>query len=936
MGTAAVLSGGPSASAATADSSSGTTLYVDELSSTCSDSGSGTQALPFCTLQAAANVAQPGDTLLVSTAGNTVIKQDVTFSQSGTPAQPITVAWSGTAPEWTGSGTGSAVLTFDHVHDINVSGLAISYSGEDGVDVADSQDITLNQMAFSQGSVGADTAPVAVSIDDSSSSITVSRSRISQTDAPATTDGIRVADATGVTLTTNEMTVASSGTPISVSDSTDVDVTSNTVFGTCASAAITGTSSATLENNEFGPESSISCASGFSAVTVDAAAAPAVHSDYNLFGPPSSGTDYTWAGTGYTDVPTFNAATGQGGNDTMETSSGIPAGESSPVDSADCDAPGELDTDYLGKPHVDDPLVPNTGLGDCYADRGATELQDTLPGVGFGISPEVNNLPAGAAPVTATVTMSLAAEKSSFGYPVSYMVNFGDGSAPAPAVAGGSSLLASHDYQAPGVYTVSVTATATDGTTDQINETPFYVLDSQPPQESLTATPDYGQPDTASFTATVPGHNDLSSETLSYGDGTPAESANASSSDSQDGWEHVYAEPGSYAATLTVKDLLGRVTTAQATVVVGDQVKSVSITRILAQTVPAHGVVKVPLTEITGNATITPNGSEVSADRGAFANIIVTSPKDSGSVIMYPDGTSRPDRAAVQFSAGRPAENLALVTGGNTIDFYNSSSGPISLEVDRQAEDAETNPAAENTGDTGAAYVPVTPVSVLNPRELAPDHDTVIPVAGQDGVPANASAVVLDVTSSHSAAAGHFVTWAENNRSHTQLTGSYWAKGQQVTDAVTVPVSGRVILDNDSAGNAYLSAQVVGYYTSPSSTSGVFLPATPARLTKVTLPGKHWVKLTVAGKDGIPATGITSAMLNLTAVDATASGTLIGYADGTSIPSGLTSLSYASGDGAAVSSAIVPVGKDGAIDVYNSGLRNITIAVDLAGSYYAG
>jgi len=74
-------------------------------------------------------------------------------------------------------------------------------------------------------------------------------------------------------------------------------------------------------------------------------------------------------------------------------------------------------------------------------------------------------------------------------------------------------------------------------------------------------------------------------------------------------------------------------------------------------------------------------------------------------------------------------------------------------------------------------------------------------------------------------------------------------------------------------------------------------------------------------------------MLNLTAVDATASGTLTAYPDGTSLPSGLTSLSYAGG-GAAVSAAVVAVGKDGAIDMYNSGLRNVTVAIDLTGSSY--
>jgi hypothetical protein len=46
------------------------------------------------------------------------------------------------------------------------------------------------------------------------------------------------------------------------------------------------------------------------------------------------------------------------------------------------------------------------------------------------------------------------------------------------------------------------------------------------------------------------------------------------------------------------------------------------------------------------------------------------------------------------------------------------------------------------------------------------------------------------------------------------------------------------------------------------------------------------------------------------------------------------SLNYATGATVA-SAAIVAVGQDGAIDLYNAGSRPVTIAVDLAGSYYA-
>jgi hypothetical protein len=151
-----------------------------------------------------------------------------------------------------------------------------------------------------------------------------------------------------------------------------------------------------------------------------------------------------------------------------------------------------------------------------------------------------------------------------------------------------------------------------------------------------------------------------------------------------------------------------------------------------------------------------------------------------------------------------------------------------------------------------------------------------------------------------------------------------------------VAVNGRVILSNAGTGAASFSADVVGYYVKD-GTGSVFVSATPRRLLTATVAGKHWVKLPVAGKNGIPATtsgGRTTAVaVNLTASAATAPGTIAGYADGTSRP-GTTNLSYASG-GPVATAAIIRVGADGAIDLYNSGPGPVTLTVDLTGSYYA-
>lgn len=66
-------------------SATATTLYVD--GSNCSNSGPGTQSQPFCTISEGAQVAAPGDTVLVSPG---TYQEDVKPPNSGAPGSPIT------------------------------------------------------------------------------------------------------------------------------------------------------------------------------------------------------------------------------------------------------------------------------------------------------------------------------------------------------------------------------------------------------------------------------------------------------------------------------------------------------------------------------------------------------------------------------------------------------------------------------------------------------------------------------------------------------------------------------------------------------------------------------------------------------------------------------------------------------------------------------
>jgi len=224
----------------------------------------------------------------------------------------------------------------------------------------------------------------------------------------------------------------------------------------------------------------------------------------------------------------------------------------------------------------------------------------------------------------------------------------------------------------------------------------------------------------------------------------------------------------------------------------------------------------------------------------------------------------------------------------------------------------------------------VTPAAVLNHRTDAYSRAQ-FHVAGLDHVPAAASDVLLDITVSKGATAGSYSVYQDGPNQYP-VTAGYWAKGQQVTNLAMVPVANeQVFVENDSAGAADFTASVVGYYV-PDATAAVFLPASSQRLARITIGARKSASVAVGGKDGIPAKGTTAVSVNLTASGATAPGTVAAYADGTNLPA-LTSLSYARG-AAVTNAAMVAVGADNAIRLYNGGTRPVTITVDLVGSYY--
>jgi PKD repeat protein len=908
----------------------------------CTTTGPGTQAEPFCTIQEAANVVQAGQTVEVQGDDSGNVAGTLTISSKGTQAEPISFIYEQGALAYLGQEqTGRAAVTFDGAQYVTFSGFYVQpFGSDDGVDVIGSSHITLDNLSITTQMLSAYPLALAgVSISGGSSDVTISRTQI----GGQAENGVLAQAGTSGLVATTDRVEETGGSGITLDGATDSVVTSDTVEAQCSGTTgggsgitVADASSAAVENNVVDAVGRATCPATAAGLSVDAASAAGTSTGYNAFFAPASvdSADYSWDGVSYPTAQAFQQAVpGQGTNDIDLTRvvNGIPPEGSAVIDSANCSAPDELSTDILGNPRVPDPLSTDAGLasGTCHADRGAYELQDTLSALTdtttLSLSP--TGYLAGTAPLTFGVTIP-AAVTSSWGEAITYTVNFGDGSPADTATVGAAT---THTYTSAGQYTVTISATDTSGSAER---TTFGVsaLIASPPAITLTAAPQVlaGDlvPDSATFTYSASSLGwEVASSSIAYGATGGAAKTTTSPGVS---WIYVYAKPGTYTATVTVKDRLGRTSTAKATITVGDELMTTYPKVDYAHTVAAHGTVKLSLDGLDSDC----------CSRAALVNVSVTSPKKSGSIVVYPDKASRPDLATVQFRAGQAVENsaLALPQDDNMVDFYNTSDGTVNLEVTTYG--LEHDLTRDDYGAIAESYFPVTQAQVLPQTEFAPEHQTVVNVVGLNHVPADAYDVVLDITESGSAATGDFATYSEREGVQTESTGGYWAKGQQVTGLVTVPVdAGRAILVNQSKGNAYFRADVVGYYLYLASPAGaVFLPATPNRLLKVTVAGKHWVKVAVAGKDGVPAASTsgaaTAALVTLTAASAATNASFTAWADGTSRPGGVISLSYTKGQTTATA-AIVQVGKDGDIDLYNGGSKPVLAVLDLDGSFYA-
>ncbi len=246
-------------------------------------------------------------------------------------------------------------------------------------------------------------------------------------------------------------------------------------------------------------------------------------------------------------------------------------------------------------------------------------------------------------------------------------------------------------------------------------------------------------------------------------------------------------------------------------------------------------------------------------------------------------------------------------------------------------------------------YVPVDPVRLLDTRSGLRAAGGAVGAAGVrdlqvvDGVrvPADATAVVLNVTATAATAATTHVRvypTPAGDAAPPTVSSLNLSVGATVANLVTVKVGagGRVRLRN-ALGSTQLIADLAGYYRGSGSGSSLVAGA-PSRILDTRVNGGplragEVRRLQVVGTAGVPA-GATAVVLNVTGVGATARTDVRVWPTRAGAPPLVSNLNPAPGRTTAAS-VVVPVGADGSISLRNHAGR-VDLVVDLLGRYTPG
>ncbi|WP_328421332.1 DUF1565 domain-containing protein [Micromonospora sp. NBC_00389] len=352
----------------------------------------------------------------------------------------------------------------------------------------------------------------------------------------------------------------------------------------------------------------------------------------------------------------------------------------------------------------------------------------------------------------------------------------------------------------------------------------------------------------------------------------------------------------------------------------------------IGTTVPiaANSEIVLPIMSINGVAA-----SNITA---VVLNVTATQPTSAGYLTVYPDGTTAPGASSVNFVSGETVPNLVTVPMSNgNLRIRNNAGGTVHVVADLQGF----------YSGVGDGFKPLPPTRVLDSRAnggtpIPANSYRVLDLSGR--VPSGAKAVVLNVTATQPTANGVLTVFPAGSSVPTASNLNFVA-GQTIPNLVTVPVvNGRLVLQNVSSGTTHVLADLAGWYGT-GATDG-FVPHGPQRVldTRSAIGGNAdptlapfssidlWVPyLDPNGNDSAPKP--TALVANLTVTAPTAPGVLTAHPKGEA-PAAVSNVNFVAGETAS-NAAVVRVGANGSVTLFNNSGGSTDVVVDQAGHFIA-
>ena len=242
-------------------------------------------------------------------------------------------------------------------------------------------------------------------------------------------------------------------------------------------------------------------------------------------------------------------------------------------------------------------------------------------------------------------------------------------------------------------------------------------------------------------------------------------------------------------------------------------------------------------------------------------------------------------------------------------------------------------------GPATSEYYPISPARLLDTRQgantpLGPKATTNITVTGANGVPSNATAVVVNVTGI-SPTAPTFLTVFPAGTGLPLASNVNPAVNDIVPNLATVKVgaAGAITLYNE-AGNTHAAVDIMGFFAPDNAgpTGGRFFGQTPQRLIDTrNLPAGR-VPIGPGGSIDItvdPTLTATAAILNVTAAESSAASFLTVFPTGEPLPT-VSNLNFAAAQN--IPNLVVVKLNAGKASIYNSA-GNAHVVVDLVGLF---